>query len=162
LEGLHAAAAGNSPDTSQELCSGNILLESLVACFGVTLRAVGTALAMPIASGTVTGEGDLDFRGTLGIGETQNPDTPVPVGFQAIRLVVRLEVGEECRDKVDTIALSERYCIVLQTSRAGVSVETTLGHGGNGVPDARKDSGSDDIWGKGEEKLADGEALQLN
>jgi len=147
IAGLHAAAGGNSPDTSQELCSGNMLLESLVACFGVTLRGVGTALAIPISSGTVTAEGDLDFRGTLGVRDMQNPDIPVPVGFQAIRLVVRLEVHEEYRDKVDTlIALSERYCVVLQTLKAGVSVETTLGHGG--VPDARKNTGADDMRGR--------------
>ncbi|KIW98451.1 uncharacterized protein Z519_00112 [Cladophialophora bantiana CBS 173.52] len=137
VAGLHRAAGGEGFDVSGELCSGDMLLESLVACFGVTVRAVATSLGVPINNGTVTAEGDLDFRGTMGIRDPEG--NPVPVGFTKIRLIVRLDVNEENKSKVDKLVeLSERYCVVLQTLKGGVSVETQLGHVGNVVPDARK------------------------
>ncbi|EXJ75604.1 uncharacterized protein A1O5_00111 [Cladophialophora psammophila CBS 110553] len=137
VAGLHRAAGGEGFDVSGELCSGDMLLESLVACFGVTVRAVATSLGIPINNGTVTAEGDLDFRGTMGIRDPEG--NPVPVGFTKIRLIVRLDVNEENKSKVDKLVeLSERYCVVLQTLKGGVGVETQLGHVGNVVPDARK------------------------
>lgn len=138
VAGLHPAAGGAGFDASGELCSGDMLLESLVACFGVTVRAVATSMGIPIEGGSITCQGDLDFRGTLGIKSPEGE--AVPVGFKSIRLVVRLEVGEEHKDSVDKlIQLSERYCVVLQTIKQGVSVETKLGHVGKAIPDTRKD-----------------------
>lgn len=136
VAGLHQAAGGQGFDASGELCSGDMLLESLVACFGVTLRAVATSLGIPIRDGTITAEGNLDFRGTMGIKDADG--NTAPVGFTSIRLVVRLDVDEEYKSKVDKLVeLSERYCVVMQTIQRGVSVETTLGHVGHVVPDAR-------------------------
>jgi len=139
VAGLHQAAGGGGFDATGELCSGDMLLESLVACFGVTVRAVATSLGIPINDGTIIAEGDLDFRGTMGI---KDPDgNTVPVGFTKIRLIVRLEVDDEHRPKVDKlIQLSERYCVVLQTIKGGTRVETKLGHVGKATPDTRKDS----------------------
>ncbi|ETN40575.1 uncharacterized protein HMPREF1541_04852 [Cyphellophora europaea CBS 101466] len=150
VAGLHKLAGGEGFDASGELCSGDMLLESLVACYGVTVRAVATAMGIAIQGGTVIVEGDLDFRGTMGIkGED---GAQVPVGFQAIRLKVRLEVGSEDKDKVQKlIELSERYCVVLQTLKKGVDVEVKLGHIGKPVPDARSDSQAhEDGNGQGE------------
>lgn len=169
IAGMHAAAGGNAgtgaPDVSSELCSGDMLLESLVACFGVTVRAVGTSMGISLHGGTVTAEGDLDFRGTLGIKEADG--RLVGVGFQKIRLVTSLEVDEEDKGKVEKlIQLSERYCVVLQTLRQGVSVDTEIRHVGKAVPAGRKDdAGGEDANGNGEstaEKLADEDVLQLN
>jgi uncharacterized OsmC-like protein len=168
IAGMHAAAGGNAgtgaPDVSSELCSGDMLLESLVACFGVTVRAVGTSMGIPLHGGTVTAEGDLDFRGTLGIKDADGGQ--VGVGFQNIRLVTRLDVDEQDKGKVEKlIQLSERYCVVLQTLKQGVTVETQIGHVGKPAPDVRKDSAigeGDDGQGMAEEKLADEEVLQLN
>ncbi|KIX10175.1 uncharacterized protein Z518_01256 [Rhinocladiella mackenziei CBS 650.93] len=128
VAGLHKAAGGEGFDASGELCSGDMLLESLVACFGVTVRAVATSLGIPINNGTIIAEGDLDFRGTMGI---KDPDgNAVSVGFTKIRLIVQLDVDEEYKSKVNKlIELSERYCVVLQTVKGGVDVETKLGHG---------------------------------
>jgi uncharacterized OsmC-like protein len=136
---LHKAAGGEGFDASGELCSGDMLLESLVACFGVTIRAVSTSMGIPINDGTVIAEGDLDFRGTMGI---KNPDgNAVPVGFTKIRLIVRLDVDEEHKNSVEKlISLSERYCVVLQTIKGGTSIETKLGHVGKAVPDVRHDA----------------------
>lgn len=137
VAGLHEAAGGEGFDVSGELCSGDMLLESLVACFGVTVRAVATSLGVPINSGTITAEGALDFRGTMGIKDAEG--NPVPVGFTKIRLVVEISVGEEHKPKVGKlIELSERYCAVLQTLRAGVQVETSLSDVGSVGPDGRK------------------------
>jgi uncharacterized OsmC-like protein len=106
------AAAGLHPATGGDgslLCSGDMLLEALAACAGVTLRAVATALEIPVAAGTVTAEGDLDFRGTLGV------DREAPVGFRSIRLRFDLD-SEATQDQVDTLLrLTERYCVVFQT-----------------------------------------------
>jgi uncharacterized OsmC-like protein len=105
--GLHPATGGSG----LQACSGDMLLEALVACAGVTLRAVATALEIPIRGGRLRAEGDLDFRGTLGVVKD------APVGFQAIRLSVDLDTdaGPEQLDRL--LALTERYCVVLQTLR---------------------------------------------
>lgn len=103
--GLHPLSGGSG----LELCSGDMLLESLVACAGVTLKAVSTALEIPLRSGVVKAEGDLDFRGTLGV------DKEAAVGFSAIRLSFELDTDAP-QDKIDQlIKLTERYCVVFQT-----------------------------------------------
>ena len=105
VAGLHPATGGSGA----ELCSGDMLLEALVACAGVTLKAVATALEIPLKSGTVRAEGDLDFRGTLGV------DKEAPVGFREIRLTFDLETDAP-QDKIDSlIKLTERYCVIFQT-----------------------------------------------
>ncbi len=105
--GLHPATGGSG----LAACSGDMLLEALVACAGVTLRAVATALAIPIRSGKIIAEGDLDFRGTLGV------DKQVPVGFTEVRLRFQLET-EAAPDQLATLLkLTERYCVVYQTLR---------------------------------------------
>ena len=115
--GLHPATGG----TGLQACSGDLLLQALVACAGVTLRAVATALAIPVRRGTVHAEGDLDFRGTLGVSKD------APVGFRAIRL--RFELDTEATDEqLATLErLTERYCVVLQTLRIppALSIETS-------------------------------------
>lgn len=120
--GLHPATGGDG----SQLCSGDMLLEALVACAGVTLRAVATSLGLDVA-GTVRAEGDLDFRGTLGV------DREAPVGFSDIRLAFDLDTAAE-QDRVDTLVrLTERYCVVLQTLRTppttAVRVRTAAGGG---------------------------------
>ncbi|KAF2484991.1 OsmC/Ohr family [Neohortaea acidophila] len=113
VAGLHQKAGGDDPEISGELCSGDMLLEALVACAGVTLKAVATALDIPIAKGTVTAEGDLDFKGTMGV------DREAPVGFTEIRLMfdLQLEQGQKVEEeKIEKLGkLTERYCVVLQT-----------------------------------------------
>jgi uncharacterized OsmC-like protein len=105
VAGLHPASGGSGA----ELCSGDMLLEALVACAGVTLKAVATALEIPLRSGTVRAEGDLDFRGTLGV------DKAAPVGFRSIRLAFDIDTDAP-PDKVDQLLkLTERYCVVFQT-----------------------------------------------
>jgi len=106
--GLHPATGGSG----LQACSGDMLLEALVACAGVTLRAVATALDIPIQGGTVTAEGDLDFRGTLGIAKD------APVGFRDIRLSFDLK-ADAAPDKLESLKkLTERYCVVYQTLRS--------------------------------------------
>jgi uncharacterized OsmC-like protein len=112
--GLHPATGG----TGLLACSGDMLLEALVACAGVTLRAVATSLGLDVR-GTVHAEGDLDFRGTLGIGK----DEGVPVGFTAIRLRFELEHDEEKAAIAKLLELTERYCVVFQTLTGGVAVD---------------------------------------
>jgi uncharacterized OsmC-like protein len=116
IAGLHPATGGSG----MELCSGDMLLEALVACAGVTLKAVSTALAIPLKSGTVSAEGDLDFRGTLGV------DKEAPVGFRQIRL--RFDVDTDVpQDKLDQLLkLTERYCVVYQTIAKGPPVDIKL------------------------------------
>jgi len=116
MAGLHPATGGSG----LELCSGDMLLEALVACAGVTLKAVATALDIPVKSGRVAAEGDLDFRGTLGVAKD------APVGFAAIRL--RFEVDTDApQDKLDQLLkLTERYCVVYQTIKSGPPVEVRL------------------------------------
>jgi uncharacterized OsmC-like protein len=116
VAGLHPATGGSG----LELCSGDMLLEALVACAGVTLKAVATALAIPLKSGTVSAEGDLDFRGTLGVAKD------APVGFAQIRLAFAVETDAE-QDKLDQLLkLAERYCVVYQTIKSGPPVEVRL------------------------------------
>ena len=117
VAGLHPATGGSG----LELCSGDMLLEALVACAGVTLKAVATALDIPLRSGTVAAEGDLDFRGTLGVAKD------APVGFAQIRLRFDLDTDAP-QDKLDQLLkLTERYCVVYQTIRSGPPVEIELG-----------------------------------
>jgi len=116
VAGLHPATGG----TGLELCSGDMLLEALVACAGVTLKAVATALEIPLKSGNVFAEGDLDFRGTLGVAK----DTPV--GFAEIRLTFAIDTDAP-QDKLDQLLkLTERYCVVYQTIKSGPPVEVRL------------------------------------
>jgi uncharacterized OsmC-like protein len=114
--GLHPAVGGDG----SWACSGEMLLEALVACAGVTLRAVATALNIEIRGGTVSAEGDLDFRGTLGV------DREAPVGFQAIRLRFDLDSSADQESLVTLKRLTERYCVVYQTLCRGVEVSTGL------------------------------------
>ena len=121
--GRQIAAAGLHPATGGsglELCSGDMLLEALVACAGVTLKSVATAVEIPLKSGNVTAEGDLDFRGTLGV------DKETPVGFAEIRL--RFEVDTDApQDKLDLLRkLTERYCVVYQTIKNGPKVSVSM------------------------------------
>jgi uncharacterized OsmC-like protein len=102
--GLHPATGGDG----SQLCSGDMLLEALVACAGVTLRAVATNMGLEV-SGTVHAEGDLDFRGTLGV------DKEAPVGFRDIRLTFDLDTSADADQVATLIKLTERYCVVLQT-----------------------------------------------
>jgi uncharacterized OsmC-like protein len=105
VAGLHPATGGSGA----ELCSGDMLLEALVACAGVTLKAVATALEIDLRKGSVKAEGDLDFRGTLGV------DKAAPVGFKAIRLSFEVETDAP-QEKIDQLLkLTERYCVVFQT-----------------------------------------------
>ena len=105
VAGLHPATGGSGA----ELCSGDMLLEALVACAGVTLKAVATALAIPLKAGVVRAEGDLDFRGTLGVAKD------APVGFREIRLTFDLDT-EATQEQIDSlIKLTERYCVIFQT-----------------------------------------------
>ena len=103
--GLHPATGGDGFSA----CSGDMLLQSLVACAGVTLRAVATALDVPVAGGTVHAEGDLDFRGTLGV------DKEAPVGFKEIRLSFELDTEATPEQLATLFRLTERYCVVFQT-----------------------------------------------
>jgi uncharacterized OsmC-like protein len=112
--GLHPATGGSGTLA----CSGDMLLQALVACAGVTLRSVATSLEIPV-SGTVRAEGDLDFRGTLGV------DREAPVGFRDIRLTFDLQ-SDASEEQLDTLlALTERYCVVFQTLAGGVPVSVS-------------------------------------
>jgi len=114
--GLHPATGGNGLSA----CSGDMLLEALVACAGVTMNAVATAIGVVIRSGAVAAEGDLDFRGTLGVAKD------APVGFQRIRLHFDLDT-DASEDQLNTLVrLTERYCVVFQTLRQ--SPDMTVSH----------------------------------
>lgn len=116
VAGLHPASGGSG----MELCSGDMLLEALVACAGVTLKAVATAIEIPLRAGRVTAEGDLDFRGTLGVSKE------APVGFASIRLSMEVDTDAP-QEKLDQLLkLTERYCVVYQTIRHGPEVATSL------------------------------------
>ena len=116
VAGLHPATGGSGA----ELCSGDMLLEALVACAGVTLKAVATSMGIALRSGEVKAEGDLDFRGTLGV------DKQAPVGFEDIRLKFVLDTDAP-REQLDTLLkLTERYCVVLQTLKRSPSIEATV------------------------------------
>ncbi len=108
--GLHPASGGSG----LELCSGDMLLEALAACAGVTLRAVATSLGIPVTSGQIHVEGDLDFRGTLGVSKE------AAVGFEAIRVRFDLEGGATPEQRATLLRLTERYCVVLQSLRPGI------------------------------------------
>jgi len=112
--GLHPATGGSG----LQACSGDMLLEALVACAGVTLKAVATALAIDLRDATVKAEGDLDFRGTLGVAKD------APVGFREIRLRFELDTDALPEQQKKLIELTERYCVVLQTLRASPPVHT--------------------------------------
>jgi uncharacterized OsmC-like protein len=112
--GLHPATGGNG----LLACSGDLLLEALVACAGVTLQAVATAIGIEIKSGNVQAEGDLDFKGTLGVSKE------VPVGFKTIRLKFNLDTDATAEQIASLTKLTERYCVVYQTLTNGVGVET--------------------------------------
>ena len=113
--GLHPATGGDG----FAACSGDMLLEALVACAGVTMNAVATALAIPIREGRVFAEGDLDFRGTLGVAKE------APVGFKAIRLRFELE-SDASPEQLDTLMKwTERYCVIYQTLRAAPAIEVS-------------------------------------
>jgi uncharacterized OsmC-like protein len=114
--GLHPATGGDG----SLLCSGDMLLEALVACAGVTLRAVATSLGIEVSSGRVHAEGDLDFRGTLGV------DRDAPVGFRSVRLAFELETDADAEQLATLKKLTERYCVVYQTLAAGPALSTTL------------------------------------
>ena len=114
--GLHPATGGSG----LQVCSGDMLLQALVACAGVTLNAVATALALPVRGATVRAEGDLDFRGTLGV------DKSVPVGFQAIRLSFDLDGDLSPEQKAQLQKLTERYCVVYQSLRSAPQFEVRM------------------------------------
>src|ERR1700753_4111281 len=116
VAGLHPATGGSG----LELCSGDMLLEALVACAGVTLKSVATAIEVPLKAGIVSAEGDLDFRGTLGV------DKEAPVGFAEIRLRFDVDTAAP-QDKLDLLLkLTERYCVFYQTIKTGPKVSVTM------------------------------------
>jgi uncharacterized OsmC-like protein len=117
--GLHPATGG----TGAEACSADMLLQALVGCAGVTMKAVSTSMGIGLRSGTVHAEGDLDFRGTLGVSKE------VPVGFSAIRLRFELTTDATDEQLATLLKLTERYCVVMQTLRAGVPVTSTTSRG---------------------------------
>ncbi len=114
--GLHPATGGDG----SQACSGDMLLEALVACAGVTLKAVATALGIEIKRGVVRAEGDLDFRGTLGV------DKEAPVGFRDIRLFFDLDTDADAEQRATLKKLTERYCVIYQTLKRPPVVETEL------------------------------------
>ena len=114
--GLHPASGGDG----SQLCSGDMLLEALVACAGVTLRSVATSLGIEVGSGRVRAEGDLDFRGTLAV------DRDAPVGFSAIRLFFELETEADEEQLATLQRLTERYCVVYQTLVSGPALATVF------------------------------------
>jgi len=120
VAGLHPASGGDG----SLACSGDMLLQALVACAGVTLRAVATSLEIPVTGGTVSAEGDLDFRGTLGV------DRDALVGFTAIRLSFDLETGASPEQITTLLKLTERYCVVYQTLAHPVPVTAAIAAAG--------------------------------
>jgi uncharacterized OsmC-like protein len=114
--GLHPATGGDGT----LVCSGDMLLQALVACAGVTLRAVATSIGIELRSGTITAEGDLDFRGTLGV------EREVPVGFLTIRLRFDLDSDASAEQLASLQKLTERYCVVFQTLRSGVQLTSSF------------------------------------
>lgn len=114
--GLHPASGGDG----RQLCSGDMLLQALVACAGVTVRAVATSLELPVRGGSLRAAGDLDFRGTLGV------DREAPVGFSSIQLDVELDTDADDEQLATLAKLSERYCVVYQTLRGGPEMTMQL------------------------------------
>ncbi len=115
--GLHPATGG----TGFAACSGDMLLQALVACAGVTLSAVATSIGLELRGARLSAEGDLDFRGTLGVAKG------TPVGFQRIRLSIELDTDAAEAEKAKLIELTERYCVVYQTLLHGPEVVVSLG-----------------------------------
>lgn len=113
--GLHPATGGSG----EFACSGDMLLESLVACAGVTLCAVATAMSIPLRGGTIRAEGDLDFRGTLGVEKT------VPVGFTDVRLLFELDTDADADQLATLLKLTERHCVVFQTLKQSPRIEAS-------------------------------------
>lgn len=113
--GLHPASGGDG----SQLCSGDMLLEALAACAGVTLRAVATSLGIEVRAGTVRADGDLDFRGTLAV------DREAPVGFREIRLAFELDTDADPEQLETLLKLTERYCVVLQTIAGSPRISAT-------------------------------------
>jgi uncharacterized OsmC-like protein len=118
--GLHPATGGDG----SAACSGDMLLEALVACAGVTLRAVATALGIELKGGTVAAEGDLDFRGTLGV------DKEAPVGFKDIRLRFDLDTDASADQLASLLRLTERYCVIYRTLKSPPPVTVSVGGSG--------------------------------
>jgi uncharacterized OsmC-like protein len=116
VAGLHPATGGSG----LELCSGDMLLEALVACAGVTLKVVSTALDIPLTTASVTAEGDIDFRGTLGVAKD------APVGFAQIRLAFQVETGAPDDKLARLLELTERYCVVYQTLKGGLPIDARM------------------------------------
>jgi uncharacterized OsmC-like protein len=114
--GLHAATGGDG----MSACSGDLLLQSLVACAGVTLQAVACAMSIPLRGGIVFAEGDLDFRGTLGLSKE------VPVGFKAIRLRFDLDTDASAEQLATLLKLTERYCVILQTLKIPPAITAAM------------------------------------
>ena len=114
--GLHPSTGGDGLSA----CSAEILLQSLVSCAGVTLTAVATAMELPVQGGTITAEGDLDFRGTLGVSKD------APVGFTAIRLKFDLQTTATAEQLATLIKLTERYCVIYQTLKSPPAITTEL------------------------------------
>ena len=115
IAGLHPATGG----TGAEACSGDMLLQALVGCAGVTLGAVSTSMGLAVRAGVILAEGDLDWRGTLGVSKE------VPVGFSAVRLRFELDTDATDEQLAKLVQLTERYCVVAQTIRAAVPVTST-------------------------------------
>ena len=114
--GLHPATGGSG----MAACSGDMLLQALVACAGVTLQAVATSMGIELREGTLVAEGDLDFRGTLGV------DKEAPVGFTHIRLSIDVDT-DATQEQLDTLLrLTERYCVVLQTLRSSPTIDASI------------------------------------
>ncbi|OGI64691.1 MAG: peroxiredoxin [Candidatus Muproteobacteria bacterium RBG_16_60_9] len=114
--GLHPSGGGNG----MQACSGDMLLQALIACAGVTLSAVAMSLGIPIRDGRLSAQGELDARGTLGVAKD------APVGLQNIRLKIELDTDATAEQKAKLIELTERYCVVYQTLRGGVNVEVAV------------------------------------
>jgi uncharacterized OsmC-like protein len=114
--GLHPATGGDGLSA----CSGDMLLQSLVACAGVTLQAVACAMSIPLRGGTVSAEGDLDFRGTLGVSKD------VPIGFKAIRLTFNLDIDASAEQLATLLKLTERYCVIYQTLKGPATLTAAL------------------------------------
>jgi uncharacterized OsmC-like protein len=114
--GLHPATGGDG----SWICSGDMLLESLVACAGVTLMAVATAMEIPVRGGTITAEGDLDFRGTLGVSKE------TPVGISELRLTFQLDTDATPEQLATLLKLTERYCVIYQTLKSPPAMSDTI------------------------------------
>ncbi len=114
--GLHPATGGDG----RSACSGDMLLQSLVACAGVTLQAVATAMSIPLRGGTVSAEGELDFRGTLGVSKD------VPVGFNSIRLNFDIDADATAEQRATLLKLTERYCVIYQTLKNPPAISAAI------------------------------------